>query len=53
MWAVSAVFLLISVIFCYFGYQTPDPNIASIDDIEEWDGVLPDYEELEGELEGE
>ncbi len=53
MWAVSAVFLLISVIFCYFGYHTPDPNIASIDDIEEWDGVLPDYEELEGELEGE
>jgi len=53
MWAVSAVFLLVSAIFCYFGYQTPDPNLASIDDVEEWAGVLPDYEELEGELEGE
>ena len=53
MWAIAAVFLMISVTFCYFGYQTPDPNIASIDDVEEWAGVLPDYEELEGELEGE
>jgi len=53
MWAASAVFLLISAIFCYFGYQTADPNLASIDDVEEWAGVLPDYEELEGELEGE
>ena len=52
MWAVSAVFLLISAIFCYFGYQTSDPNLASIDDVEEWAGVLPEYGELEGELEG-
>jgi len=53
MWAASAVFLLISAIFCYFGYQTADPNLASIDDVEDWAGVLPDYEKLEGGLEGE
>lgn len=51
MWAISAVFLLISAIFCFIGYQTP--NLPSLDDVEEWDGILPDYEALEDELDGE
>ena len=51
MWAVSAVILLFSSYLGYTSFHTQ--SLPDLDSVKEWDGDLPDYEEMGGQLSGE
>ena len=51
MWAVSAVLLMFSGHLGWTSFQTQ--SLPDLDSVQEWDGVLPEYEEMDGELSGE
>mgnify|MGYP004262098083 FL=1 len=51
MWAVSAVLLMFSGHLGFTSYQTQ--SLPDLDSVEEWNGVLPEYEEMDGKLSGE
>ena len=51
MWAVSAVLLMFSGYLGFTSYQTQ--SLPDLDSVQEWDGVLPEYEEMDGTLSGE
>ena len=51
MWAVSAALLMFSGHLGWTSYQTQ--SLPDLDSVEEWNGVLPEYEEMDGKLSGE
>ncbi|MED5487212.1 MAG: hypothetical protein VYB40_05920 [Candidatus Thermoplasmatota archaeon] len=51
MWAVSAALLMFSGHLGFTSYQTQ--SLPDLDSVEEWNGVLPEYEEMDGKLSGE
>ena len=51
MWIVATFFFVVSAYMGNLSYQAQ--SLPDLDSVQEWDGVLPEYEEMGGHLSGE